>query len=83
MNLSVVLFGFTGVPILVTHSEGLYCEQKIVGCTSSPRSTSSNMKLIFLVARHILQPFIDDEYIIAGEAPEETHSCTVVSQLLV
>ena len=36
-----------------------------------------------LVARHILQPFIDDEYIIAGEASEEAHPRAVVSQLLV
>ena len=32
---------------------------------------------------HILQPFIDDEYIIAGEAPEEAHPRAVVSQFLV
>ena len=36
-----------------------------------------------LVAQHILQPFIDDEYIIAGEAPEEAHPRAVVSQLFV
>ena len=46
MNLSVMLSDFTEAPILVTHSEGLYWEQKIVGCTSSLRSTSSNMKLM-------------------------------------
>ena len=32
-----------------------------------------------LVSWHILQPFIDDEHIIAGEAPEEAHPRAVVS----
>ena len=36
-----------------------------------------------LVAWYILQPFIDDEHIIAGEAPKEAHPRAVVSQLFI
>ena len=79
MNLSVMLSDFTEAPIpshplrrAVLRAED--CRMDIL-----PALDQLKHEAYLLVAWHILQPFIDDEHIIAGEAPEEAHPRAVVS----